>query len=279
MAVGARGIFRTFGDMIDDVLSFTPEGDVRTDYVNLGTAERDYQGLELTFEKRFSNRWSALVNYTYSETRGNNLASGAGGTYTLVGDFLDAQCEVADDPSVGSFDEFYGTQVVPCAELAGPRVFGRPTWDIPHLVNLLGVYSRPLGPVNLSVGTSANWQSGNSFSKARTARVLDPFTGESSGQTMTYYYEGVGSDRLPSWWELNLSTEVTWRAFQTMEIGAKAEVFNVTNEQDQLVVSNTTWCEADTASCQTARDQFGLGTSRGSYNAPRGYRLTALIRF
>lgn len=264
--VGVRAIFREWGDLIDDVLFFDGDGNIVTEYANVDQSEREYQGLELTFEKRFSNRWNALVNYTYGETRGNHFGTIA----TQVVDFLDADCEVAGDDSVG---------VVPCSTLNTTLLGGRPTWDIPHLVNVLAAYSRPVGPVNLSVGTSANWQSGNSFSKTRTAAVLNPITGERSGQTQSYYYEGQGSDRLPDWWQLNLSTEVTWSALESVELGVKGEIFNVTDEQDQLVVSSATWCNADTTSCQNARNLFGLGTSRGSYNPPRAYRLTALVRF
>lgn len=267
VGVGVRGIFRDFGNLIDDDLSFDAEGDIVTNYVNHPDAEREFTGVEFTFEKRFSNRWSALANYTHGETRGNHIPSGGGDLTTIVGDFENAQCEVAGDASVGT---------VPCSRLI-ELAEGRPTWDIPNLLNVLAVYSRPVGPVNLAVGTSANWQSGNSFSKVRTARVLNPVKGGPSGQTMPYFYEGQGSDRLPDWWQLNLSTEVTFDAFDMLEIGIKGEVFNVTDEQDQVVVSNTTWSEA--AGGQSTRDAFGLGTARGAYNLPRNYRLTALIRF
>lgn len=263
MAVGVRGIVREWGNLIDDVLTFDESGNVAIEYVNLAGTEREYTGLELSFEKRFSDQWSALANYTWSEVSGNHF-----GTLTSQnGDFLDAQCDLTTDPAIG---------VIPCAELNGSRLEGRPSWDIPHLVNLLAVYSRPVGRVNLAVGTNGIWSAGNSFSKARTATVLDP-SGEDAGQTQTFLYEGQGSERLPDWWQLNLSTEVTLPLLSDVEIGVKAEAFNIFDNQDQFVTTNTTWCAS--AACSSSLNSFGLGTSRGSYQTPRGYRFSALVRF
>ena len=77
---------------------------------------------------------------------------------------------------------------------------------------------------------------------------------------------------------LDGSLEATYRIFG-IEIGAKGEVFNITDQQEPFVVSNTAWCNAQTAACQTTRDVFGLSTARGSYQIPREFRLTSLIRF
>ena len=65
------------------------------------------------------------------------------------------------------------------------------------------------------------------------------------------------------------------------QVGVKGEVFNVTDEQEKITVNNTTWCEAQPGStaCQTARTNYGTATARGSFQAPRNYRLTALVRF
>lgn len=271
MGFGVRGIFREYGDLLDDVRFFNPDGTATVEFVNHPDASREYMGLELTFEKRFSNHWNALANYTYAETTGNHITGGGGTFVTAVGDYVDETCEVTGDATIG---------VVPCRTLTTTLLDGNPTWDVPHLVNVLAAYSRPVGPVNLTVGTSGIWSSGNAYSKTRTARVYTPGTTDPSGQTITYYYEGPGSERLPDWWALNLATEVTFDLLNSVELGLKGEIFNLTDNQDQVVVSAQTWCEdASNTACQTARNLHGLGTARGAYQGPRNYRLTALIRF
>jgi len=54
------------------------------------------------------------------------------------------------------------------------------------------------------------------------------------------------------------------------EIGAKGEVFNVTNQQQ--VIDNARISLVPNAF-------FGAPTSRNALNAPRAYRFTALLRF
>ena len=98
---------------------------------------------------------------------------------------------------------------------------------------------------------------------------------------MTYFYEGQGSDRLPNWWNLSTSFEATYR-LMGVDLGAKLDIFNIFNRQTKIAVNNTTWCDNTTnpsSSCQTAINNFGKATARGSYLAPRNYQVTALVRF
>ncbi|MGZ4780018.1 MAG: hypothetical protein ACXV5L_12530, partial [Thermoanaerobaculia bacterium] len=132
-----------------------------------------------------------------------------------------------------------------------------------------------------TAGSKGLYQSGNTFSKTRSLTVLNN-AGAGSGKTTTYYYEGVGSDRGPNWWQIDGSLEATYRIFG-VEIGAKGEVFNVFNKETEFVVSNTAYCAQTTgtvsAACTTARNNYGTYTARGSYMTPRNFRLTALLRF
>ena len=268
MGAGVRYITKQWGDIIDDVLSVDADGDVTSTYTNLDEAERTYNGLEFTFEKRFSQNWHLLANYTYSQTRGNHF----GQLTSNLGNFSGLDCRSTTDTSIGNGG------VIPCDEVHAQND-GRPDYDIPHLANVLGGYRFNIGPVNLALGSAFVWSSGNSFSKNRTVTALRP-DGTSTGTAgnLTYYYEGRGSDRMPNWWRVDGSVEATYRIFG-IEIGAKGEVFNITDQQEPFVVSNTAWCGAQTTACQTTRDQFGLSTARGSYQIPRNFRLTSLIRF
>ena len=268
VGVGVRGIYRKWHDLIEDSIGYDAEGNYFQNFLNDPQAKRNYKGVEFTFEKRFSHNWNLLANYTYSQTRGNNFSTLGG----QLDDYVDQQCSTAIDPTIGT---------IPCSQVNSPqRLSGRPTWDIPHLFNVLGAYAFNLGPVSLTAGGAGVYSSGNSFSKVRSVNVLNA-AGGGTGKTTTYYYEGQGSDRGPNWWRVDGSLEATYRIFG-VEIGAKGEVFNLFNKETPFVVSNTAFCANTTnpsATCTTARNNFGTYTARGSFMVPRNFRLTALVRF
>jgi hypothetical protein len=227
-------------------------------------AHRDYNGLELTFEKRFARHWSLLANYTYSEVKGNHFGGSVG---DIINDYTAQNCTNTADRTIGN----NGT--IPCSEL-DRLAEGHPTWDIPHIANLLGTYVFSLGPVNLTAGAAGNYQSGVRFSKTRAMTVQG-----SGGVTRNYFYEGIGSDRAPAVWALDTSLEATYRLFSTVDLGAKLEIFNVTDRQGQRSVNNTAWTNATGAAADTTRAAFGKATARGSFQPPRSFRVTYLIRF
>lgn len=265
MGVSVRGIWREWDNLIDDFYRFDDEGNTLTHYENLDEAKRAYRGVQLAFEKRFANNWSALANYTYSRTTGNHFAT----TATTLNDFPGGMC-FSTDRTVGD------NGLISCDEV-NATIDGKAVYDRPHAFNLLGTYGRHIGPANLTVGVGGQYLSGTAYAKQTTVRALFP-DGSLSTETLTYYYEGRGADRLGDFYQLDLSSEVTFPVFGT-EIGFKGEIFNVTNSQNQIAVNNQNWCDDTTASCETLRSRYGAATQRASYQAPRSYRLTALIRF
>ena len=135
--------------------------------------------------------------------------------------------------------------------------------------------------MSLTAGGAGEYSSGNSYSKVRTVNVVG------RGKTTTYFYDGQGTDRAPNWWTVNGSLEATYRIFG-VELGAKGEVFNVFNRQTPggagatTQIANTAFCENTTnpsTACQTAINNFGKFTARSQFQAPRSFRLTALVRF
>jgi hypothetical protein len=268
VGVGVRGIYRKWHDLIDDIQNFDSNGNFIQTYTNDPQARRTYKGIEFTFEKRFSHNWNFLGNYTYSQVRGNHFA--ADGIATGLLNFIGLNCTTAVDPTVGT---------IPCANVNSPsQLSGHPTWDIPNHVNLLGSYAFNFGPVALTAGSAGVWSSGPSFSKTRTLTVLNQ-AGKPSGKTTTYFYDGQGTDRAPNWYQLDTSLEATYRIFG-VEVGAKGEVFNITNNQVQVVVNNVNWCNTtSTTACNTAVTRYGKSSARNAFLTPRNFRLTALIRF
>jgi hypothetical protein len=272
LALGVRGVFRSWGDLIDDVRTFNPDGSIKREVVNYGPAERSYNGVELTFEKRYSNNWNAGANYTYGRTKGNQFAN----TFSGLGDYLDANCRTTVDPGIGT------NGVLPCREVQeGANKNGHPDYDRPHSLKLNGAYFRPIGRVNLTVGSVAQWISQRNYTRQRGMNVLRPGTTINAGPTATYFYEQLGSSgRLDALFLLDTSVEVSFKPVKELEAGIKGEVFNVSDIQDQVTIPNTAWCTADsTAACTTARANFGKATARGNFQGPRTYRLSTIVRF
>lgn len=269
IGVGVRYIHRTWGNLIDDVWTFQGTTPVR-EVINYGGAERTYRGLELTLDKRFSNNWNASGSYTRSRAEGNHYDN----AFSSLGDFLDADCRIEGDPGVGA------SGVVPCRDVTEGNQFGRPGFDRPHSLKLAGAYSRPFGPVNLTLGAIYNAISKTTFTRTRTASVLTPGSTRSAA-TRTYLYEPAGSNRVPGLSnQLDSSFEATFRPYRRAEVGLKAEAFNVLNNEEKLGIGSTVWCESTaTAACNTARENFGKATARGHFNTPRTFRFTAIFRF
>jgi outer membrane receptor protein involved in Fe transport len=275
---GIRFISRTWGNLVDDVRTFNSDGTIRREVLNYDAAERSYRGLQMTAEKRFSNNWNAQASYTYSRTRGNHFLD----TFSDLGDYLDAQCRTTVDLTIGT------NGVLPCAEVQnGANKYGAPTYDRPHNFKLAAAYVRPVGPVNLTFGALTEALSKFRHQKERTVNVLLPGTLTNSGNQATYYYDERGSDPVEGLeWYMDTSVEGTWRIYSTAQAGFRAEIFNITDRQEQLRSNNFVWCGSDEgAGCAGARANFGKATSRGSYRGgltgttTRSYRFSLIFRF
>jgi hypothetical protein len=282
IGLGIRGVWREWGDIIDDVILFEGTGATAraiTRVENYALAERDYLGLELTFEKRFSQNWNAAASYTYSKTEGNHFSR----VLSTLGDYINADCRAGTataitDPTIGN------NGVIPCSEVQdGRNKTGLASYDRPHNVKFGGAYTQPIGPVNIVLGLAGQWISGINYTAQRSLNVLLPGTTSNSGATATYFYDERGADELDPVWSLDTSLELTFRLFNLVEMGVKGEVFNVTDEQEQINVNNLTWCDNTAANapqaCVNNRNVFGTATARGSFQTPRTFRATALVRF
>jgi hypothetical protein len=278
LGASVRFIARTWGDLIDDVRTFNADRTINRQVVNYDEAERTYKGLQMTFEKRFSNNWNAQASYTYSRTRGNHF----GDNFTDLGNYLDAQCRTTVDLTVGTGG------IIPCAEVQnGANKYGYPTYDRPHNFKLAAAYVRPIGPVNLTVGALTEALSKFRYQKERTVNVLLPGTTTNSGNTATYYYNERGTDPVEGTeWYLDTSIEGTWRIYSTAQAGFRAEIFNITDRQEQLRSNAFVWCGSDAGTgCADARANFGKANSRTSFRgglagtSTRSYRFSMIFRF
>jgi hypothetical protein len=277
MGAGIRYIARSWGNLIDDVRTFNPDTTINRQVINYDEAWRDYKGVQLNLEKRFSNNWNAQASYTYSETRGNHFDN----TFTSLGDYIDAQCRTTVDLTIGT------NGVLPCAEVQnGANKDGNPTYDRPHNFKLAAAYQRPIGPVNLTIGALTEALSKFRYERTRTMNVLLP-NGTNQGSTATYFYEERGSAPVEGTeWYLDTSFEGSWRFYDTAQAGFKFEIFNITDRQEKMRSNNFVWCNSDVGTgCAAARTNFGKATSRAAYRGGvtgtqvRSYRFSMIFRF
>ncbi len=276
IGVSLTGIYRKWSDIIEDTPIFNANGSQTTTYLNYGPAARKFYGLELVLDKRFSDHWNANMSYAWGRTTSNT--NPGSDTASDLGNFLNSNCRTTIDKSIGSGG------VIPCSVVAdGSSKDGQPTQSIDHSVKLFGAYVQPIGRVNLALGLGGLVVSGIHFQKQRSLTVLVPGTTTNTSSTETFFYDPRGSETTPTIYEIDTSLEATFSIWRSLEFGVKGEVFNVTNVQRQTNVNNLTWCgdatASSTSSCGVARATFGTATARGSFQPPRSYRLTTLVRF
>jgi hypothetical protein len=257
MAVGIRGIYRQWKDLIDDRRFIDAEGNKVTEPQNFGDElRRYYKGIELTFEKRFSRNWQAAMNYTLSRSEGNSFSN-----YTSqLFDYADQTCNITGVPTVGR---------IPCPQATNVNRYGYAAYDRTHIFQAFTAYTLPMKWVAITAAPSFYWQSGLPYQMQRNFSI--------NGETDIYFYEKRGSHRLPNNYQLDFALEAVFKPWGPIEVGVKGEVFNVTNQQYQLTCTGS--CLNPTNPATALEPTFGKPTGRGNMQAPRAYRLTALARF
>ncbi len=263
MAVSARGIYSKWYNLIDDVKHFDGNQEITTPE-NFPTSQvnRSYKAIELTFEKRFSNNWQALLNYTLGRTYGNQFPNGAGQLVTQLYDFPGSTCNVT---GVGPID---------CAVAANTNQQGYGPYDRTSILNAFTAYTWNFPWLNLTAAPSVVLLSGIPYAPQRTFRLPD-------GTNANYYYASDKTQRTPTSYQANFSLEALFKPLGNnsysivggpIEIGVKGEVFNFTNQQPVLRNNST-------SITLTPGPNLGLARTRTALQAPRTYRFTALVRF
>ncbi len=265
MAVGVRGVYRNWNDIIDDIKLFDAETGVRIatprNFSN-DIIDREYKSIELTFNKRFSERFQALASYTLSEVTGNADRSWLNVAFTSQ--LLDYPNDICTVPAQldGEGNVLLPEVSGPCPEILGHNYGGPLPWDVTNSVKLYAAYTLPLGRVNLTGAPSFTWFSGLPFQQQRLLTI--------NGDTDVYYDTPQGSARLKDWYQVNFSLEAVFPVVDPVEIAVKADIFNITNQQPVI---------DPTRVVLTPTDDFGEPTSRLSFAAPRGYQFGAVVRF
>ncbi len=240
IGVSLKGTYRTWKNLVDDVRTLNTSTSVRTvDYVNLDEAKRRYRGLELVIDKRFDHNWSAYASYTLSRSEGNQFA-----------DFASA---------LGDYYDNFTTTGISGFTINSANKYGIASYDRTHDIKGYGAYTWNLGKVTLTPGLSLGWRSGNTYQRQVTRSLANT--------SYIQFTTPRGSDRFPSQFYSNLAFQADFRLFSEVNLGAKLDVFNLTNTQTKISASAT-----DNAN-------YGKATSSANYAGPRTLQLTFLVTF
>jgi len=166
--------------------------------VNPPGADRDYDGVEFTLNKRFSRRWALNISYVYAKSRGlittaradESLGGGSGGFF--------------QDPN------------------AHTNALGTLPLERRHQIKMEGLIKGPWG-INLS--GYFRYLKGLPWTRVIQARLVGVTLPQGS---YTIYAEKRGSRNLPDFKQLDLRLEKTLR-LKVLTLGVFADCFNVFN--------------------------------------------------
>ncbi len=165
IAVGVKGIYRSYGDVVEDFLCAddgtycigNPGRGIMKEIFTLDYShtlpapkpKRTYKGLQFDATKRFSNNWQAIASYIYSRLDGNY--DGEVAPFTNVG----------PDPNISAAYDYYDF-FTNGSDLSRITNHGPLSNDRRHQLKVSGVYETPW---KLSIGASAYWRSGTPLTR------------------------------------------------------------------------------------------------------------------
>jgi hypothetical protein len=168
-------------------------------YTNQPDRHRDYNGFELTLNKRLSNRWMAFGSFAYNDGR----------------DFWDSSAAY-EDPTLIPF--LHDAQFAPESGGSGiDNVFINAKW----LVKLQGMYTLPLW--NINVAGAYQGRQGYPFPQA----IRTPSRANRAG-TIDVYLDPLGDVRHPNLHYADFKVEKAF-TFGTTRIVPSLDIFNVGN--------------------------------------------------
>ncbi|HJU55948.1 MAG TPA: TonB-dependent receptor, partial [Pyrinomonadaceae bacterium] len=244
LVLGARGIYRSQGSVIEDgsfddgvhYFLFNP-GESLTDRLarepapvgvgsGFGRARRYYRAMEFTATKRFSNHYQFIASYVYSSLIGNYEGLFRNDTGQL-------------DPNI--------TSLFDLVSLLG-NTYGRLNNDRPHQFKFNGSYETPF---KLMVSGNFYIQSGIPFNKL----VPHPDYGNNEGYgeprgssivpntADTFDQGGVesayGSTRTPTTWNLDVGAYYPIQFGERRQLRFQFDMFNVFNNQRAIRLDET----------------------------------------
>lgn len=258
----------------DVTLSLDVKGDgnralytVPAEYFGLNKYEREYKGVELTFERPWDGRWSVRGSYVLSKSEG----SGEGYVSSTI-DQEDAG--ITQDFDFGSFDDgAYGP--LPNDRRHVLKLFGNygvtPELTAGFLVSV--VSGRPKSCIGFVPSTVYDYAGSGSYSTASTYYCLDD-----QGKTVLTQRGSAG--RTPWTKQVDLQLAYAPKNLTTKgELRFQLDVFNIFNSQKPIEQNETRdYSRATTGSGSGNRISANYGLPL-AWQAPRSARLTVRYEF
>jgi hypothetical protein len=262
LAVGVKGIYRDYGEVIEDFLCQDDgtycignpgRGIMRRiftlDYSQTFPApkpKRTFKGIQLDATKRFSNHWQGLASYLYSRLEGN--FDGLYAPFTNVG----------PDPNISAAYDYYDF-FTNGRDLSRITNKGPLSNDRRHQLKVSGIYETPW---RLSVGLSAYWRSGTPLTRYGYSDIY--------GRYEFFLDERGAEGRTPNNYEADLHLGYPI-AVGPAKLNLLFDIFNLFDAQ-QPVLLDERWDfqEADNASPTPTNPDYKRPVLR---TPPRSFRF------
>ena len=228
VAIGIKGTQRSIENVIEDIsvdgghtyfitnpggsVSVNPiTGEVLAETVIFPEPTRDYEALELTLNKRFSNNWQLFASAVYSKNEGNY-----GGLFRQDNGQL--------DPNITSLYDLPDL-------LEG--AFGLLPNDREYQFKAYGSY---LWPFKLTTGFYAQFLDGTPISKLGRHRIY--------GNNERFVTDRGSEGRTPDVWNLDVHLQYPISFGNGSDLNLIVDIFNITDENEATAVDQT-WTRAN----------------------------------
>ncbi|MBL0313568.1 MAG: TonB-dependent receptor [Holophagaceae bacterium] len=261
---------RTWKNFVDDFKDLQPnpvdDNDTTlTIYKNDPSLVRDYLGLELQFQKQYTEAFSLGGNLTLSQLNGN-YEGGQVGTTEQWNNF-GPQGAYAGQPTPFQLGHTYGPLLA----------------DVPVRIRAFSNYTRKLGPGRFNAGAIFQFTSGAPYNKTATAgpSFLTPELISIGGNSYARFYANRGNFRFADFYrtDLQLAYDLpVWRKFTWFTSVNLQNVFN-----HQQVVTWNTAASIPTSGPDAGKflpgASYGQATARGNFLNGRTLTFSTGIKF
>ena len=269
VAVGIKGIYRDYGNVIEDFLcqddgtyciGNPSKGIMRQvfglDYTTLYDAPRPvriYRGVQLDVTKRFSHNWQAIASYIYSKLEGNYDGEYSPFTQTTI-----------NDPNISAAYDYYDF-FTNGSDLSRVTNRGPLSNDRRHQFKVSGVF---ITPWKLSLGLAAYYRTGTPLTRYGYS--------DAYGRYEFFLTQRGAEGRNPDNYEADLHLGYPL-ALGPVTVNVLVDVFNVLNTQ-RAVLLDERWGfqEADNGSTTPVNPNYGKPILR---TPPTSARLGVRVSF
>jgi hypothetical protein len=290
-AVGAKYVYRNYGRVIEDFVCSNAadycignpgEGQMSTlyDLNYIGgyptpKAQRIYRGAEIDVTKQFSDNWSMVASYLWSNMTGN--FDGGFAPYTQPFGTADPNISAAYD-----YYDFFTKGPVPCAQTDanGACVAGGTPYPYSatgHLSNdrtsQIRLYATYVAPFKLNMGISGYYRTGTPISRLGYSVAYDRWE---------FFLSPRGTEgRVQSSYDIDLHFGYPFQ-IGPVTVNALVDIFQVLNSQRAIFLDeryNTAQFENPNYVCGSQPGSVDEGACSSYYKTPLSRTLPRSVRF